>query len=408
VVVVNHNGGAVTVRCLDALARTEWPPEALEVVLVDNASTDGVAAELRADGASVRVLSSDVNLGFGRACNLAMAELTDVDFVALVNNDAVPEPGWLAPLVEAVSAGADIGAACPKILLTKRARGVVLEQADEPALVLTLEDADLDGPPVSARVVVDERWRPALGGRPQRWTTHRPEAGLWWPEDGSSGRRARLRVSADRAGEVVVDSSIERVEVSVGPVPTAVDVALPTEAEDVINSVGGVLYEGWFGGDRGYLELDRGQYDAPAEVFSWSGAGVLLAVPYLRDVGLFNPDFFLYYEDFELAWRGRSKGWRYMTAPQSVLRHEHGFTSDVGSARFREWEGRNRRLTMMELAPGSVALRALGGGLRHAAGLHDALGFASAATRALSARRRLPRLPADALDRWLTPRPGVP
>ena len=127
--------------------------------------------------------------------------------------------------------------------------------------------------------------------------------------------------------EVVVTTAIDQAVVAVGPTPAVVELQLPDKAEDVINSVGGVLYEGWFAGDRGYLELDRGQYDDPAEVFSWSGAAVLLRAAYLRDVGRFNPAFFLYYEDLELSWRGRLRGWRYRTVPDSVVRHRHGFTT---------------------------------------------------------------------------------
>jgi GT2 family glycosyltransferase len=314
VVVVNHDGGEVTLRCLDALRRTEWPADALEVVLVDNASADGVAEEVWSHRPGVRVIRSSENEGFGRACNRAMADLDGVDHIALVNNDAVPEPGWLTPLVEALEHDGTLGAVCPKVLLTERA-------------------------------------------------------------------------------------------------------SPPERPYDVINSVGGVLYEGWFGGDRGYLEPDRGQYDEPVEVFSWSGAAVLLRGAYLRDVGLFNPDFFLYYEDFELSWRGRLRGWRYQTVPTSVVWHQHGYSTGIGSARFHAWEDRSRRLTLIELAPWPVALRALAGGIerglrrlrteeKRPAGLGA---FAPAATRAGVVRWRLRQQRkasrAD-IERWLLARPA--
>ena len=193
-VVVSYNAREVTLRCLEALSRTDWPADRLEVVLVDNASSDGLVGEVEASHPAVRVISSTENQGFGRACNRGLEGLGSVDHVALINNDAMVDPGWLRPLVDALAADPGLGAVCPKVLLDR-----------------------------------------------------------------------------------------------------------PAESHAVINSVGGVLFEGWFGGDRGYLEPDRGQYDEPAEVFSWSGAAVLLRAAYLRDVGHFNPAFFLYYEDFELS-----------------------------------------------------------------------------------------------------------
>ena len=56
VVVVNYNGGELTRRCLDSLVATEWPHDCLEIVLVDNASDDGVAEWVGEAHLRVRVL----------------------------------------------------------------------------------------------------------------------------------------------------------------------------------------------------------------------------------------------------------------------------------------------------------------------------------------------------------------
>jgi GT2 family glycosyltransferase len=78
-------------------------------------------------------------------------------------------------------------------------------------------------------------------------------------------------------------------------------------------------------------------------------------------VGRFDPRFFLYYEDFDLSWRGRQRGWRYRYVPESLVRHEHAYSSKEGSDFFRFWVDRNRRLTLVKNAPAPVALRAAGG-----------------------------------------------
>ena len=55
------------------------------------------------------------------------------------------------------------------------------------------------------------------------------------------------------------------------------------------------------------------EFDEPAEVFARCGGAVLLRPAYLADVGLFDERFFLYYEDTDLSWRGRGRGWRSRT-----------------------------------------------------------------------------------------------
>jgi hypothetical protein len=115
VVVLNHNGGEHLLRCIAALAATEWPAESLEIVVIDNASLDGSDIALEAAHPDVRLIRTGLNAGFP-ANNLALRDLHAVDYVALVNNDAFVEPGWLAPLVAALDAEPRVGAANALVL----------------------------------------------------------------------------------------------------------------------------------------------------------------------------------------------------------------------------------------------------------------------------------------------------
>jgi GT2 family glycosyltransferase len=128
---------------------------------------------------------------------------------------------------------------------------------------------------------------------------------------------------------------------------------------DVINNVGNVLTGDGYGADRGYLERDHRQYDVPEYVFAWSGGAVLLAARYLADVGLFDEDLFLYYEDVELAWRGRERGWRYKYVPGSVVRHVHSASTVAGSPLFDYYNERNRLLTLTRHADRRTTAKAL-------------------------------------------------
>jgi GT2 family glycosyltransferase len=118
VVVVNYNGGDDIEECLSSLARQAESPSA-EVLVVDNASTDGSADQaerIAADAASMELIRSPVNRGYAGAVNLALERARGV-YVAVLNMDVTVEPGWLGPLVSLLEANPGVGAVCPLMLL---------------------------------------------------------------------------------------------------------------------------------------------------------------------------------------------------------------------------------------------------------------------------------------------------
>lgn len=88
----------------------------VEVLVLDNGSSDGTAEWLRTQFPKVRLIESPVNLGFC-AGNNRLVEAAGGEWVVLLNNDTRPCPGWLACLVDAL-AGApdDVAAVSGKIV----------------------------------------------------------------------------------------------------------------------------------------------------------------------------------------------------------------------------------------------------------------------------------------------------
>ncbi len=107
-VVVNYNAGARLAECVtSALAQVG------EVVVVDNASTDGslaVVERYAGDGAPVRVLRNTANLGFAQACNLGAAQVERL-YLLFLNPDCVLAPDAVARLVAALEARPEAGMA---------------------------------------------------------------------------------------------------------------------------------------------------------------------------------------------------------------------------------------------------------------------------------------------------------
>ncbi|MDH4070645.1 MAG: glycosyltransferase family 2 protein [Ignavibacteria bacterium] len=73
-------------------------------------------------------------------------------------------------------------------------------------------------------------------------------------------------------------------------------------------------------------EEDSGQYDEPAEIFWASGACCLVRSSLVLDAGLFDTDFFAHMEEIDLQWRLRNRGYRSVSVPGAVARHDAGST----------------------------------------------------------------------------------
>jgi O-antigen biosynthesis protein len=112
VVMLTYNRWDLTRQALSLLAEVTEPR--YEVVIVDNASTDGTLDELgRVRGA--KILRNPRNLGFGPANNQGAA-MARGRYLLLLNSDAWVRPGWLAPLVEIADADPSVAAVAPKLL----------------------------------------------------------------------------------------------------------------------------------------------------------------------------------------------------------------------------------------------------------------------------------------------------
>jgi GT2 family glycosyltransferase len=364
VVVLNYDGGDMTLRCLEALRQVDWPEDALEVVLVDNASIDGLAPRVRAELPWVHLVEHTHNVGFAGGCNLGLAGLDEVDYVALLNNDTIPDRNWLRPLVDALERDDELGAAASKIVF---APSFVTLTVDSP----TFRPAD-DGRELGVKITglavdgeeVGDHAQFADGCHTDRargfgaellcWTSGRAEIRIPVETGAALPDAVEIELSAEREKVVRLSAGAGELEVAVGPEPAWHAVPLTGPTYDVINNVGSRLVLGGYGGDRGFLEPDAGQYAAAEDVFAWCGGAVLLSVRYLRDVGIFDDRYFMYYEDTDLSWRGRLAGWRYRYVPESVVRHEHAASSQEGSSLFMHYVERNRFVTLARNAPWSM------------------------------------------------------
>jgi N-acetylglucosaminyl-diphospho-decaprenol L-rhamnosyltransferase len=124
---------------------------------------------------------------------------------------------------------------------------------------------------------------------------------------------------------------------------------------ELVNSTGNVVDDRGAGGDRDWM-APVGQESDDAVVFGFCGGAAALRRTALEEVGGFDADLFLYYEDTDLSWRLRSRGWRTRYVAGAVARHQHAASSGVRSPVFRYHNTRNSLTVVTRHAPARLAL----------------------------------------------------
>jgi hypothetical protein len=113
-IVLNYNGRGFVEESVQSLLAQDLP--GLEVLVVDNGSTDGSADDVeRTFAGRVRVLRSPRNLGFGAGNNLGIREARGRHLI-LLNNDAVAAPSFARELVAAADGDDSVGMVAAKVL----------------------------------------------------------------------------------------------------------------------------------------------------------------------------------------------------------------------------------------------------------------------------------------------------
>ena len=347
VVVLNYNGAGRIERCLERLLATQYPD--LRVTVVDNASSDGSPARVEQLFPDVELIENGANLGFSRGNNRAL-RTAEEPYLGILNPDTEVEPDWLRPLVARLNDDPLAGGVGAKLL----------HQHDRLPLTLTVPTYTPPGPdmrPLGVRLygveanagsadVTDGAYGVELDhhGHPFRWTE--PYAKLAVPVSGGQAvLRLDLAAGKNRTpvplivqagdhplGEAQVTSVRTTVQLDLSPdlvtraaIPAIECAGIAPLSDGSMRDRGthllaGVPWSAW----------DAPVYNEPREIFAPKGAAVLYRRAMLETLDYLDDGIFMYYEDADLAWRARRRGWRFWYEPESVVRHEHAALS-------REW-----------------------------------------------------------------------
>jgi GT2 family glycosyltransferase len=245
IIIVNWNGINFIGKCLDGLkAQTRRD---FSIIMVDNASQDGSLEFVQENYPEVKILAQSENTGFSAANNIALKSVR-TEYVALLNNDAVPHPDWLKNLVDALEKDPETGFCASKMLFY-----------DNPEFI-------------------------------------------------------------DRAGDIYT---------------TAATALL-----------------------RGRGESSK-KFSSQEYVFGACAGAALYRTKMLDEIGLFDEDFFLVYEDVDLSFRAQLRGYRCLYVPEAIVYHHAGSSIGDDSPVSVYYSHRNLEWVYIQNMPGRLIAKSI-------------------------------------------------
>lgn len=236
VIIVNWNAKANLEECLISLLKVTYSP--FEIIVVDNASTDGSVSLVKKKFPSVKIVKASKNLGFAEGNNLGYKKSVG-DYILFLNNDCIVTKSFLGKLVLYLEKNPTVGIVQPTILF------------------------------------------------------YRPKTSL----------------------------------------------------HNKINSIGSFFLKSGFLYHQDYgKSFVRQKYLKPFEIFSAYGACFLTKREIIEKVGLFDPDYFVYFEETDLCHRVWLAGYTVMTYPYAYVFHKGAQTSKTLSAAFVQFHSFKNKL----------------------------------------------------------------
>ncbi|MBE3094145.1 MAG: glycosyltransferase [Actinobacteria bacterium] len=397
IITVNYNGLRFLKNLFNSISNLNYPEDNIQVIMVDNGSTDGSVEFVRSNFPEVEVLVLNKNSGYAGGNNEGFKHARG-QYIALINNDCIVDANWLKAMVNTMNSSyseSKVGAVGSKVVFFYKY--LVLdffignEEKVSPGDNNDIYSARLSGFNTgcsdgkekdllekSLKFLEGFHLQSSDGKNGKFVYKLKTKATLAVPipaggdntgGDNTSGNNVVLSFDASSLnGANILNVTMSGKEIcSVGLDETGKNIVLDLTKDlfylkkDIINSCGTEINKAFYSRDRGFNKIDEGQFDNVEEIFSPSGSSLLINRQLLDEVGFFNKNFFTYYEDIDLFWRARLKGWKVFFTPDSVARHYHCGTGKEWSYSFTYHVIRNRLLMIYRCGWASIFVRSYAG-----------------------------------------------
>ncbi|MBC2607232.1 glycosyltransferase family 2 protein [Pelagicoccus albus] len=362
VVVLDFNGSAYWSALCSALSRQSYRD--FEVVVVVNGEPLPDVAE--SEGLDLLILSPGENLGFAGGANLAWSAASG-EFVAFLNNDALPEKDWLQHLVNSIETSNDVGAVASKVLFQNRYGALNVESS---TFVPSSIEESSDDRELGIRVKLSSKsvslftacgtYGPEYEND-EVWTWTSRSSVLDVPEDENGiialefsyhpslvGTVCRLKWGESEPIRVVLTSELhKKYEFNANGVG----------ARYLVNNAGSEIEKDWHVTERGIYQSDSLKFDHSIDLEVASACSLLVRKSALSRELPFDEGYFAYYEDVDLSRTLRRSGYKILYQPQSRVYHARSATAGTQSP-FQVYHATRNRLWMIAShAPWKVVWR---------------------------------------------------
>lgn len=394
IITVNYNGLRFLKNLFNSISNLNYPEDNIQVIMVDNGSTDGSVEFVRSNFPEVEVLVLNKNSGYAGGNNEGFKHVRG-QYVALINNDCSVDANWLTAMVNIMNSNSrenKVGAVSSKVVFfykylvldffigneekvssgdsndiySARLSGFNIKCSD-------VKSKERDLLEKSLKFLEGFHLQSSDGKNGKFAYELKTKATLAAPipagGNNTGGDNVILSFDASSlngANRLIITISGKEI-CSVGLDETGKNIALSLTKDlfylkkDIINSCGTEINKAFYSRDRGFNKIDEGQFDNVEEIFSPSGSSLLINRQLLDEVGFYSKNFFTYYEDIDLFWRARLKGWKVFFTPDSVARHYHCGTGKEWSYSFTYHVIRNRLLMIYRCGWASIFVRSYAG-----------------------------------------------
>lgn len=349
IITVNFNSGERLLQTVESLfAQTEF--READYFIVDNGATDGSTAPVQAKFPKINYSFTGENLGFGRGHNAVLADILagkygEYEAVCLVNPDMLLTAGWLETMQAVLAADEQVAAVNPLILYADKFN-VLAAQTTNSKIYLQHEDYRTLGNAIGKE---DSQTKEIiLNNQPFIQLNQAeflilldeklPELKLTVYDESLQGYE--LTVGGQVCSSGRASSLFKKIGFKFGKKDLSTkqhefcfpvrELKFKQQGVEVVNSLGSGIRPGRQLPDNHYFGALRAEVpDQAHEVQLFHGACVLIRTSALKQVGLFDPGYFLYYEESDLAMRMRAAGFKVMAQPKAVVYHlERGARSE--------------------------------------------------------------------------------